>query len=329
MGKIRNVADLRIRIFFSVLMIASIAIVCLAAYKRITIDSAVDPIKADRMGNLLMISLILCLLVCSAYLILNYVRGNEESLEDLRRKTYYNDWFIKELEIFKDDILLQVGNLDNSSNIDARINSLINEKISHLTRESIIDDISQNFKKEITSKAKLSLLDEDFNEMKNRINIETARITRYAYINLLIGFVTTFGVISILVKSLLGVNTVGFTTSDYIMHFLPRVSLSILIQVFSFFFLKLYSRNLDELKYWNNERTNLEMKIVSIKAGMITENADTISDLIKTISSTERNFILKKGETTVELEKNKADDSNNAGMIAAILKLADLNKLKN
>lgn len=103
-------------------------------------------------------------------------------------------------------------------------------------------------------------------------------------------------------QSLLG------TVEDIYTYFIPRLSLILFIEVFAFFFLKLYKDSLTEVKYYHNELTNIEHKLTALEASHYSSEMD-ISRIIENLTYTERNFILKKDETTVELEKNKQDIS--------------------
>lgn len=65
------------------------------------------------------------------------------------------------------------------------------------------------------------------------------------------------------------------------------------------------------------------MKIVAIKTALLFNEKDTINNLIIEIAKTERNFVLKKGESTVEIEKNKIDTNSNDKLLGGILKILE------
>jgi hypothetical protein len=64
------------------------------------------------------------------------------------------------------------------------------------------------------------------------------------------------------------------------------------------------------MKYYQNELTTVEMRLSAISTAIHFGTAEDISAVTREISKTERNFILKKGETTVDIEKNKMDASD-------------------
>jgi hypothetical protein len=98
-------------------------------------------------------------------------------------------------------------------------------------------------------------------------------------------------------------------------YFIPRISLVIFIEVFAFFFLKLYRSNLDNIRYYHNEMTNIEMKIISLKSSILNADKETINEVIKELSKTERNFVIKKGETTIELERIRSEKADNKNIV--------------
>jgi len=89
----------------------------------------------------------------------------------------------------------------------------------------------------------------------------------------------------------------------------PRALLIIFIELIAFFFLKLYKTGLDEIKYFQNELTNLESKFIALEVAIMEKNPTALKSAIDVLSKTERNFILTKGQSTVELEraKNESD----------------------
>lgn len=113
-------------------------------------------------------------------------------------------------------------------------------------------------------------------------------------------------------------NTNSQFFKNLILPIIPRILLIIFIEVFAYFFLKLYKSGLDEIKYFQNELTNIESKLSAIEFSYITNNQDGLKVSIEALSKTERNFILEKGKTTVELEKAKTDTELSKSIIKMI-----------
>lgn len=97
----------------------------------------------------------------------------------------------------------------------------------------------------------------------------------------------------------------------FLSYSLPRISLFMLIALLVFFFLNLYKRSLDDIKYYQNEMTNLEAKYLSLQIAKQMNNHKMLCMVLDGLIKTERNFILEKGQSTVEIEKNR-NDSNAA-----------------
>jgi hypothetical protein len=137
---------------------------------------------------------------------------------------------------------------------------------------------------------------------------EIDALSRRGHLNLSIGSVTTISAVAILAYVAL-TSTVTFDKPvDALSHYIPRLTLVVLIQVFAFFFLKLYRGCLNDIKYFQNELTNVETKFVSLEAALIGNDADAIKAIVIELSKTERNFVLSKGQSTVELQKMRIEN---------------------
>jgi hypothetical protein len=148
-------------------------------------------------------------------------------------------------------------------------------------------------------------------------------LRRSANLNLVIGTLTTFLAISGLGFEVFKASMDFTDTVELLSHYIPRLSLVIFIEIFAFFFLKLYKANLNEIKYFNNEKTNIDFKIISLKTAIYEENQDLIKLTIEELIKTERNFKLDKNQSTVELEIRKNENTNSKLFTDIIQKLTD------
>jgi hypothetical protein len=90
---------------------------------------------------------------------------------------------------------------------------------------------------------------------------------------------------------------------------------------FAFFFLSTYRRNLAEIRYFHNELTNVESRIEAVKlCGTDAESLTAKLEILKSMGSTERNFILKRGESTTDLVQKDMDRQEMSALIEAVLK---------
>lgn len=154
----------------------------------------------------------------------------------------------------------------------------------------------------------------------NGLTSEVAKTRFNSQVNLAIGGGTSLVAITILSLALLN-NTNFITKPSDFYNYIPRVTLSIFIEFFSFFFLKLYRRNLDDIKYLTNEITNVRLKLLALKASYLKNAGDSTPIILKELSKTERNFILKKNESTVEIQRQKIESDDQGKIIDKILSI--------
>jgi len=153
-----------------------------------------------------------------------------------------------------------------------------------------------------------------------KIKLQIERLENNSNLNLIIGIITTSIAIIILGASIFYQKNF-LTNLDLLSHYIPRISTVIFVEIFSFFFLKLYKNNLAEIKYFQNEMTNLNFKIAALKTALKTKDVNTITEITKTFSIAERNFILKKDESTEKIEIQKIDNANSNGYFQSLTDL--------
>jgi len=98
----------------------------------------------------------------------------------------------------------------------------------------------------------------------------------------------------------------GLTASD-IFSVVIRFSIVIFVEVFAFYYLRLYRNIMENIKYYQNEITNVEMKILSLHALEGSNCSESLKILTSELAKTERNFVIDKNKTTVDLERNKLE----------------------
>lgn len=103
-----------------------------------------------------------------------------------------------------------------------------------------------------------------------------------------------------------------------LISFVPRLSLVIFIEIFAYFFLRLYKTGLYDIKYFQNELTNIEVKNAAFIAAMTADDAPLKAHVIESLCKIDRNHILDKGQTTVDLERARADGELSKQLVAAI-----------
>lgn len=204
------------------------------------------------------------------------------------------------------------------------------------TSEDAIKTIFEHEAQTLRSQLKDSLgfekLVQSSKDIVMRLRREIADLRLRSNINLLIGMSITAGGLyllwstvsmvdaSELLKQLAseGVDSNDKFFKNLILPIVPRILLVIFIEVFAYFFLRLYRDGLSEIKYFQNELTNVESKLAAVEFSYITNNPDGLKMAIEALSKTERNFVLEKGQTTVELEKAKSESELTRNVIKTI-----------
>jgi hypothetical protein len=193
----------------------------------------------------------------------------------------------------------------------------IKSRIESEAADKIYEEIKLKVTEIVTSDDRNKMISARFSETLGRLQGEVTSLSRRGNLNLALGIITTVIGLSILGYFVVQNTHQTIEPIGFMMGFLPRLSLVILIEVFAYFFLKLYKASLAEIKYFQNEMTNIEAKQASLMVAMSVSDDKTCAAVIKTLSATERNHILEKGQTTVELEKAKVDKEEITNIIKA------------
>ena len=269
--------------------------------------------------NIVFVTFAVILLVISfSFFILRYLRiGGSVS------SSSYSD---RELRATIENIRLDILRLkkrDKSEDIESlgtTINDIVNNYVSEeFLRSKITKALSDSAVKE----SKFTAVKEGIEDLHNRIDDEVERLQRSANVNLLIGILASVFAIGILGYVVFLKKVEYVDTSDFLIQFIPRLSFVIFIELLSFFFLKIYKSILGEIKYFNNEKTNIDFKTISLETAIYYNNEDLVDKIITEFVLTERNFKLGKDESTVEIEKNKLENQENTVLRSLLEKLAD------
>ncbi|MGE8538935.1 MAG: hypothetical protein ACN6NI_06595 [Acinetobacter sp.] len=235
---------------------------------------------------------------------LNNAQQNNSNEHSIPKRLQYLE---NDFENFKNH------NLESMLKISDEEKSLILSKLndqleSNITNEYLIK-LEERLKiKEIYTLTQPSL---------DRIRQEISSLARRGTVNLFIGITLSILGVFYLIATIPNI-TLYTDYPNLISYFLPRVLIVIFIEFFSFFFLNLYKKSLDEIKYFQNEMTNLEGKYLALHLAKQSGNFKLLSNALDTLLKTERNFILKKDETTIELEKNRIEAQNSNNTIQSL-----------
>lgn len=134
----------------------------------------------------------------------------------------------------------------------------------------------------------------DFKDIKKRLLDECNRLNKQALLNLFICFIVAFLLIGYIAYNSMGYFDIkGIPNLHvFIIKYLPRlVSVIGLITVF-LYFVKLYQANISNVKYYQNELTNVELKLVALHTSLVKGDFDSNVALSKAYALVERNAIV-------------------------------------
>ena len=173
-----------------------------------------------------------------------------------------------------------------------------------LTAE-FLQAVEQQYGAGIRASTTYDVMKEEYEKTRSRLEAETANLGRRGNLNLVIGiFISLIGIL-FLGWSVINAPNLQAAGRDLATYYVPRTTFVVLIELFAFFFLNLYRASLNEIKYFQNELTNVEARILAIETTILSNHTDGLATIADELMKTERNFLLKMGETTVELEKEK------------------------
>ena len=158
-----------------------------------------------------------------------------------------------------------------------------------------------------------------FLKSEERLVNELKNIGKRANTNLIIGSIITIVGWGLLLWFVIDVSQQKLSGWLLLNAFIPRISIVILIEMFSYFFLNLYKDSIDRIKYYQNELTNIESRKIAILA-CIAIDKDNVhkASVIERLLQVERNIVLKKNETTIDIEKMKVDNSTFKQIVSTI-----------
>lgn len=206
-----------------------------------------------------------------------------------------------------------------TSGAKSKLTEELIEAVKDGAHETLLSELNEKLSSENLSASVIDEIKSSERRSTLRIEMEIDALSRRGNINLVAGVGTAMigiGILSsfifpenlILLKFL--INYTPDATSnlpdsqlDQTLRYATRTALIISIEILAFFFLRVYKSNLEGMKYFQNELTNLESKYISLITATQLERHDTTHKILLNFVETERNHILEKGQSTTELKK--------------------------
>src|SRR4051812_43235050 len=74
-----------------------------------------------------------------------------------------------------------------------------------------------------------------------------------------------------------------------------------------YFFLDMYKDSLKEIRYFQNELTNVEAGYVALRVALDQDDKKLLGSIVDALGRTECNSLLKRGESAIDLERARQD----------------------
>lgn len=204
---------------------------------------------------------------------------------------------------------------DVSEEKTSSLESVDIETLKERATEELLEELSAAVVAEKAHSHILKKLDSEFASSKQRLLAEVRALGLRGNVNLTLGVVVTLVGLMLLGNYVWQLPAISNDLVTFLLSFGPRLSLILFIQIFAFFFLKLYKSGLAEIKYFQNEITNLELRYFGLRLSILSSSGDSMALVCKSLMDSERNKFLEKGQSTTDLEKYKYDQSVASGLI--------------
>lgn len=234
-----------------------------------------------------------------------------------------NEDFLKKFQEYE----RKLSELNQKNSIESltQITAKEKEELLKTLTEQLESKTSEEYLLKLENKIKLKLIEDSISSSFSRIKNEISSLGNRGTINLFIGITLSIGGIFYLIFTMSSTFT-NIEIVAVISHLTPRILMVVFVEIFSFFFLNLYKKSLDEIKYFQNEMTNLEAKYLALALAKQSGNFKLLSSIVENLMNTERNFILKKDETTIELEKNRIESQTSNNTIQALKEIINFKR---
>lgn len=159
----------------------------------------------------------------------------------------------------------------------------------------VLNDLESRFAASAFSKGSSEQLFELLDACRERLEGEVDALTKRGTLNLIVGTV-----LSGLVLVVLGEMSYSAVTEKPPetwaaagTSYLPRLSLAVFIQIFAFFFLKIYRATLSEIKYFHNEITTVDMTCAAFTDGLRIGDKKVQGDVVRAVAAIDKNERLR------------------------------------
>lgn len=255
----------------------------------------------------MLLPVIITLTIISA-LILRYLQPSSEKKQIVNFNNTIEN--LKKIEDSFDKLLQKKHNLEITEEDKKIILTNIQKNIESESFKNYAESIHDLVK----SQNKTEDIEAYFYRSSARLSREVHDLAKRGNVNLVLGIITTLVGLMILAITAFSIPQTQ-DMQNFVFFFTPRLSLVIMIEIFSYFFLKLYRQNLYEIKYFQNELTNIELIFFSTHLSMQTSDCQQINTIACKLADTDRNSNINYGQKNAEIENDRTKQNNESKLI--------------
>lgn len=198
--------------------------------------------------------------------------------------------------------------------------ALLQSRLNTEAAATILDNLKKQWTHDLDRESQTRIVATTLNEVRQRLSLELSAITRRADLNLAIGVLTTAVGLAVLGFVVFSATTSTAPSDPWLfaVQYIPKLLLVLFIELFAYFFLRLYKITINETKYFQNELTNIESKALALLVALHRPADFGAAAVVSALAATERNFLLKQGESTVDIEALKVENEHQRGAIAQL-----------
>jgi len=122
-----------------------------------------------------------------------------------------------------------------------------------------------------------------------RLNSAIPDLARRGNLNLAIGIATTLLSVTVLAFAAFTATHPQGASTLYFAELFPRLALAVLVEVFAYFFLRLYKENLESIRFLQNEMTNAEVARTALATVILAGDKDGVQRITIGMCVADRN----------------------------------------
>lgn len=198
-----------------------------------------------------------------------------------------------------------------------KISEALEERFVQNKSDGIIWSIYRNTEQKLEQFSESSIAGKVFEQTRQRLGEQIFSLQRRGNLNLVLGITITIIGLIILWYYVLFQGFSSHNEEEFLAFFVPRLSLVILIETFAYFFLRLYKASITDIKFFQNELTNIEAKLTAMQLTFPGKNPEERLCILTHLIRTERNPV-KVQKATIEAGTNHMDSASLIDLIKTI-----------